>query len=197
MRLKLDAVMRRLTLTVGGLLAIAVSLSLGVFNARTPDPIAAQPAGATIETGQWRLTPLKLEIGAVTPDGRLAGSGKRALILTADLTNRTSESSNAWADTLRVVNAPEGLSTEPQLYLLRDQALAGQMQPGLREQVAFVWTFDAATPPDATVRFEVVSYTFKARNNLEGRPGWFNPQVIGAFVLPAGDPAASAGRSRS
>lgn len=173
----------RIVAGIGGFAAVALSLGMTVYDARTkPPPQVA--AGQAIEAGQWKIEISGVEAGTSLPDGRRAAAGRGAVILTAKLTNRTGASSSDYAQAIELETAVQGIDDRPTTYLLRDKSYLRQLQPLLTERVAYVWTYPLASTLPPKLQFNLVSRKFKARDNLYAASGWFNPSVVGEIELP-------------
>ncbi|MFD4838541.1 hypothetical protein ACFWP0_13620 [Achromobacter sp. NPDC058515] len=168
-----------------GSLAAAASVALyaayGKVN-RAPEPVFGP--GAAIQTGQWHLVPRRAwTTGAKVYDVPVK-AGTTALVVEADLTNRSAESSVDYLGLLRW-NAPAGVSAgKPMVVGVRDAQQMPYLQPGLPERVAFVWMLPPAAAAPAQAAFAVQSKTYKPVDNLYGAPGWFNPANVGRVELP-------------
>ncbi|CAB5517441.1 hypothetical protein LMG26857_06536 [Achromobacter anxifer] len=170
---------------IGSLLAagsIALYGAYGKLN-RASEPVYS--ASASIRTGQWQVVPRR---AWTSSDPKVYGvpvkPGDTALVVEADLTNRTAESSADYLGVLRW-NAPAGVAAgKPMVVGLRDVQQMPYLQPGLPERMAFVWTLPASAPVPAQAAWSVQSKTYKPVDNLYGAPGWFNPVYIGRIELP-------------
>jgi len=175
----------KLTIGIGGLLALGLTTAQTLREAMPPASLPAAQAGQPIEAGRWQVVIREAGLSAAPrPDGYRGRPGTKALSVELDLTNRSSESSNAFARILGFDPPIAGLSPSPTAYLLRDGAILGALQPGLPERIRLVWELPEAAPTPESVRLVVTGETFKPRDNLLAAPGWFNPKAVAAITLP-------------
>jgi hypothetical protein len=174
----------RLTIGIGGLLALGLTTAQNVADAISPPAVPVVAPGRPIAAGRWQVT--LYEAGLThdkRPDGYRGRAGTKALTVDLDLANRSSESSNAFSRILSVDPPIAGLSPMPTAYLLRDGAILGDLQPGLPERIRMVWELPDAAPVPETLRLVVIGETFKPRDNLLAAPGWFNPKPAATVTL--------------
>lgn len=184
----------KLTIGIGGLLALGLTTAQTLREAMPPASLPAIEAGQPIAAGRWQVVIREAGLSsAPRPDGYRGGPGMKALSVDLDLTNRSSESSNAVVRLLKIDPPIAGLSPLPTTYLLRDGAILGALQPGLPERIRMVWDVPEAAPTPETIRIVVTGETFKPRDNLLAAPGWFNPKPVGAITLPLRPVPARAG----
>eukprot|EP01035_Chromulina_nebulosa_P031572 gene31571-42099_t len=93
-------------------------------------------------------------------DHVLLKPGQKALVLEADMTNRTAQSDKAYFDVFK----PDGLALPdpmPMIALTRDETLTPELHPGMTERMAYVWPLagDAAVP--ASLSFGITAEIFK------------------------------------
>ncbi|MCY1517780.1 hypothetical protein D9M68_524780 [compost metagenome] len=170
--------------SVGALVAAASVALYGAYGKinRSTEPVFSP--GAAIQTGQWHVVPRRAWTSAARTYGVPLKPGTTALVLEADLTNRTAESSS---DYLGVFHwrAPAGSTIgKPIVVGLRDTQQMPYLQPGLPERVAFIWMLPPAAAAPSQAAFGVESKTYKPIDNLYGAPGWFNPAILGRVELP-------------
>lgn len=175
----------RLTIGIGGVLALAVTTGQSLLAALEPPALPALAAGAPLDAGRWRVMLHEARLTAQPrPDGPPAPGGARFLALDLDLANRSSETDNSFARIFTVDPPVEGLQPNPTFWLMRDRTMLSALQPGLPERIRVVWRL----APDATaperLRLVVSGETFKPRDNLLAAPGWFNRKPIAAATLP-------------
>lgn len=171
---------------VGTAAAVAVAGVLGAFEARH-EPLPALAPASRIETGEWLLRPLK---AYVTTEkyayGTLLKPGGKALVLELEMTNRTAKSTKDYFDVLQASRTIVDPATKPFIVLTRDSTMSLELHPGMPERMAYIWQLpDGATAP-ASFDLTVIRKTYKARDNLYGLPGWFNPTPIGTMTIPVG-----------
>jgi hypothetical protein len=187
----LQSLKSRIAAALAGIGTLVAAASVALYGAygkisRGDEPVFA--AGTAIQTGQWRVVPQR----AWTASGKAYGvpvkPGATALVLEAELTNRTAESSADYLGVFRW-NAAAG---KPYVVGLRDSLQMPYLQPGLPERVAFIWTLPPSAAAPAQAAFAVASKTYKPIDNLYGAPGWFNPAVVGRVELPVAQDGAKA-----
>jgi hypothetical protein len=185
----------RVTIGVGGAVAILLSLGLHLFDLHAKGEVATLPIGAPVEAGEWRVTLHGASIRTTTPDGRQLRNGQSAIIVATEMTNRTGSTSSDFYSLLRLDAPPSNPLSRPTLYLTRDKELLTQLQPGLAENVDVAWILPADQLPPASLTLSVMAKTFKPRDNLYAAPGWFNEHVVGTVNLPVerGDGNGTAG----
>lgn len=178
----------RLAAGIGGLAAAAASTAYAVYEARNPETTPQIERGRTIEAGRWLVTLRSARAAETTPDGRKPLRGAYAVMLELDLENRTAESSGVLHDVVTLLDPPAGVEARPMVFLKRDAALAGALQPRLRETLVAAWGFPEGAPRPAEIRVAIRGWSFKPKDNLYGAPGWFNPRVVGEARIPLMDP---------
>jgi hypothetical protein len=181
---------------VGSLVAAASVALYGAYGKinRSSEPVFT--ADTAIQAGQWQVVPRR---AAWTTASKVHGvpvkPGATALVLEADLTNRTAESSADYLGVLRWNGPPGAAIGKPAVVGLRDAQLMPYLQPGLPERVAYIWMLPPAAEAPAQAAFAVESKTYKPIDNLYGAPGWFNPAIIGRVELPVARDGAQEPRS--
>lgn len=173
------------TWLIGGIgtgAALAVGGALGVFDA-LQKPVAVLEPGRAVETGPWIVRPLR----AYTVDNAIYGlplkSGQKALVFEAELTNRTAASSKDYFTTFQT--AAE-MGEKPYIVLVRDASMSPELQPGLPERMAYIWTLPETSPAPSQLVLAVNGKVYKQRDNLYGAPGWYNEHAVGAVSMPVG-----------
>jgi hypothetical protein len=174
-----QAVTSRLTIGIGGLLALGLTTGQSLLEAFEPPVLPVLAAGAPLDTGRWRI--------------RLheARQSREALALELDITNLSSQTDNSFARILSLDPPIEGLQPNPTFWLMRDKAMLMALQPGLGERVRVVWRLSPGARAPEQLRLVISGETFKPRDNLFAAPGWFNRKPIAAAVLPVKDGEAA------
>ncbi|MBZ9871443.1 hypothetical protein LB542_11315 [Mesorhizobium sp. BR1-1-9] len=172
-----------MTAGAGTIAALLAAGLMGAFGALPAHPPPQLPSDAAVDAGRWRIKPVRAYVSHAEIHGVPLKPGQKALVLEADMTNRTAESNKAYF----AVFKPEGITLPdpmPMIALIRDSTLAPELHPGMTERLAYVWPLagDAALPP--TLAFGVTAEIFKPRDNLYGTPGWYNPYRLGTVTLP-------------
>lgn len=180
-----QAVSSKLTIGIGGLLALAITSGQSLLEALEPPVLPALAAGAPLDAGRWRIV---LHDARLTlqprPDGPAAPDGAQFLALDLDIANRSSETDSTFARILSVDPPIEGLQPNPTFWLMRDKTMLGALQPGLPERVRVIWRLGPGAKAPERLRLVVTGQTFKPRDNLLATPGWFNPKPVAAATLP-------------
>jgi hypothetical protein len=180
-----QAVSSKLTIGIGGLLALAITSGQSLLEALEPPVLPTLAAGAPLDTGRWRIALHEARLTAQPrPDGPPAPDGAQFLTLDLDIANRSSETDNTFARILSVDPPVEGLQPNPTFWLIRDKAMLSALQPGLSERVQVIWRLSPGAKPPERLRLVVNGETFKPRDNLLAAPGWFNRKPIAAATLP-------------
>jgi hypothetical protein len=182
----------RVTAGIGGIAAIVVGWGMGIFALKSEPPTPALSTGQPIAAGEWALRLDRATVGDRMPSGGSTIGGRKAIVLYLQATNRTAETSSSYLQTIKLDTAIPGVDASPVAYLQRDNALVTDLQPALPEQVALVWTYPAATPPPAKLRFSVTKRAYKAFDNLYAQPGWFDSGTVGVVDLPVSADAMGA-----
>ncbi|NLS18580.1 hypothetical protein HGP16_18650 [Rhizobium sp. P40RR-XXII] len=176
------ALQTRIVAGIGGVLAGVLSLGLSIYETRTGTEVSHVAAGASIDSGQWKVTLNSANLAAQTPDGLRTSNGKKALTIDLMLENLTAESSNLYRDTIKLDNIPN--APMPQFYLVRDREQLWDLQPMMPETVQAVWELPATQALPKVLKVTVVGTTYKPKDNLYAAPGWFNPTNIARVDLP-------------
>jgi len=175
-----------ITAGAGTIAALFVASLMGAFGALPAHAPPQLPLDTAIDAGRWRVQPVRAYISHARVYGVLMKPGQKALVLEADMTNRTAQSDKAYFNVFK----PDGLALPdpmPMIALTRDATLTPELHPGMTERMAYVWPLaDDATVP-ASLSFGVTAEIFKSRDNLYGMPGWFNPYRLGSVTLPIAD----------
>ncbi|AUL14828.1 hypothetical protein AZ20_1560 [Bordetella bronchiseptica E014] len=183
----LHSLKARVVTGVAGIGSLAAAASVALYGAYDGTRAVAEPvfgAGSTVQTGQWRLVPHAAWLASGKVYDVWVKPGHSALVVEAELTNRTAESSHDYLDLLQW-RAPPGVTpAQPAVVSVRDPQQGPALHPGLPERVAFVWPLPAGVAPPPQAVFAVESKTYKPVDNLYGTPGWFNPVLIGRVELP-------------
>ncbi|MER8633822.1 hypothetical protein NKH55_29355 [Mesorhizobium opportunistum] len=179
-----------ITAGAGTIAALFVAGLMGAFGALPAHAPPQLPPDTAIDAGRWRVQPVRAYVSHARVHGVVLKPGQKALVLEADLTNRTAQSDKAYFDVFR----PDGIDlpdSRPMIALTRDATLTPELHPGMTERMAYVWPLagDAAVPP--TLAFGITAEIFKPRDNLYGTPGWYNPYRLGTVTLPVADVRAT------
>ena len=175
-----------ITAGAGTIAALLVAGLMGAFGALPAHAPPQLPSDAAIDAGRWRVQPVRAYVSRAKIYGVALKPGQKALVLEADLTNRTAQSDKAYFNVFK----PDGIDLPdpmPMIALARDQTLTPELHPGMTERMAYVWPLagDAIVP--ATLSFGITAEIFKPRDNLYGTPGWFNPYRLGTVTMPVAD----------
>lgn len=184
------ALYARIAAAIGGILAGAISIGLSIYETRTGAEVAQVAAGASVNSGQWKVILNSASLAAQTPDGRRVSDDRKALTLDLTLENLSAESSNLYGETLKLDNIPN--APIPQFYLARDRELLRDLQPMMPETVKAVWELPATAALPKVLKVTIVGTTYKPKDNLYAAPGWFNPTDIARVDLPVAPAAEGA-----
>ncbi|RVB92483.1 hypothetical protein ENZ75_02210, partial [Mesorhizobium sp. M7A.F.Ca.CA.002.04.1.1] len=141
---------------------------------------------AAIDAGRWRGQPARAYGSRAKLYGVALKPGQKALVLEADLTNRTAQSDKAYFNVFK----PDGIDlpdSTPMIALARDSTLTPELHPGMTERMAYVWPLAGNAAVPANLSFGVTAEIFKPRDNLYGTPGWFNSYRLGTVTMPVAD----------
>ena len=188
-----DAIRKKLkvwfTVGVGTVAAVLVAGLLGAFGALPKPPVPLLPAGNPIETGQWLVAPRRAYVAGERIYDLPVKPDQQALVLEADMTNRTAESSKDYFNLFQVA-APLSVGLDmPFVVLVRDARLSPELQPGMTERMAYVWMLPKSVALPADLSFAINTQIYKRQDNLYGMPGWFNEHELGRVSVPV-KPAA-------
>ncbi|TKT69695.1 hypothetical protein [Aquamicrobium sp. LC103] len=179
------------TIGAGTIAAILVAGMLGAFGALEEPEIPSFDSGEPIETGQWIVVPLR---AFVVTDQRIFGmpvtEGTRALVVEAEMTNRTASSTG---DYHSLITLDPAISADKASFvaLTRDPHLTPELHPGMTERIAYIWMVpDTVDLPDR-LPLTIRSKIYKPIDNLYGTPGWFNEHVLGRVTVPVETETAS------
>jgi len=180
-----QAVSSKLTIGIGGLLALAITSGQSLLEALEPPVLPALAVGAPLDAGRWRIALHEAKLTMQSrPDGPPAPAGTQFLALDLDIANRSSETDNTFARILTVEPPIDTLQPNPTFWLMRDKAMLSALQPGLPERVRVIWRLAPGAKAPEQLRLVVNGETFKPRDNLFAAPGWFNRKPIAAATLP-------------
>jgi hypothetical protein len=172
------------TAGAGTIAAILVAGLLGAFGALPKPEMQHFAPDTTIETGQWLIKPLRLHVGEERVYGLPVKPDEKAVILEVELTNRTAESTKDYFTAIQPAEPFADTTESPLIVLTRDQTMSPELQPGLPERMAYIWTLPKDRALPASLSFIVNTQIYKARDNLYGTPGWFNKHPAGTVSLP-------------
>ncbi|MBY8972746.1 hypothetical protein J1G33_20345 [Pseudomonas sp. P867] len=180
---------------VGGIAAIMASWGIGLFEVKEKPLPPNLPVGQSVAAGEWCLRFDRASLSDHLPNGDVIQLGRKAIVLELQATNRTARTSSSFLQSIKLATPVSGVDAWPTAYLLRDRATTTELQPGLPEQIALVWTYPAAEHATAGVRFDVAAKNFKPFDNLYAQPIWTAPHPVGVVELPlaASRPDVSAG----
>lgn len=170
---------------IGGIAAIVVGWGIGLFEAKEVPVPPALRAGKDVAAGEWSLRFDHVETSDRLPNGdTVSRDGRKAILLYLQATNRTTQTSGSLVQAVTLKTPPRGADARPSAYLLRDRAATTELQPGLPEQIALVWTYPATEQLAGRLRFDITARTFKAFDNLYAQPIWTDPHPVGVVELP-------------
>lgn len=173
---------------IAGVAAVLVAWLAGGFAAAPKPALPKLDAGKAIDTGQWHIAVHRATLSARRPDGRAVPTGKAALTIEAELTNRTNASSNDIASAFRVDLPAIAPKTLPAMTLLRDRTILFALHPKMTERVALSWEIPLGTTIPDPLPVTVVSKIHKERDNLLGGEGWFNPKPMAQVQVSVESP---------
>jgi len=175
----------RATAGVGGIAAIIAGWGIGLFEEKDQPPPPTLSVGRPIPAGEWSLRFERVTRSDRLPDGTMVSRfGREAVILYVQATNRTTRSSNSLLQAVTLATSAKGVDARPTAYLIRDHAIMTDLQPGLPEEVALVWTYTAGQTIPSRLRFDVMASNFKPQDNLYAQPLWTDAHKIGVVDLP-------------
>lgn len=173
---------QRLLAGAGGLVAAALSLGYSLYEARNGGEIMTVSPETVVNAGRWNVTLHSGSIAMQTPDGLKLQDGGKALVVDLTLENLSAESSNLYAEALKLDNIAS--PPRPYFYLTRDKALLGDLQPMMPENVKAVWQMPADQPLPEALIVSIVGSRYKPKDNLYAAPGWFDPAEVAKATLP-------------
>jgi len=174
----------RLAAGIGSTIAVCAATVYGILGAAPLPAVTGYTAGSRIEAGQWLVIPRR---AWVSEEKKVLGvrlqEGERALVVEADLSNRTQASTRDYAKLLKLQSVGGVSVPDPEVALVREARPLPLLHPGLAERVAFVWKLPASAVLPTSLEADVVAKTYKPVDNLYGTPGWFNPRVVGRITM--------------
>jgi len=174
----------RLAAGIGSTIAVCAATVYGILGAAPLPAVTGYTAGSRIEAGQWLVIPRR---AWVSEEKKVLGvrlqEGERALVVEADLSNRTQASTRDYAKLLKLQSVGGVSVPDPEVALVREARPQPLLHPGLAERVAFVWKLPASAVLPTSLEADVVAKTYKPVDNLYGTPGWFNPRVVGRITM--------------
>ena len=177
------AIRNWVTAGAGTIAALLVAGLFGAFAALPKPPVPDLPTDQPIEAGQWWVVPARAYVATDDIYGVPLKPDEKAVVLEADLTNRTAESTKDYFETIRLANEIGQSGDQPSIALTRDSILSPDLHPNMPERMAYVWALPGNTQVPERLSFAVSAKTYKPRDNLYGAPGWFNPHDVGTFSL--------------
>lgn len=175
---------------MGTIAAVLVAGLLGAFSALPKPPSPVFQAGRPIETGQWIVLPRRAFVSSGRIHDLPVKPDQQALVLEADMTNRTAESSKDYFSLFQLATPLGGEIDRPFIVLARDSKLSPELQPGMTERMAYVWMLPKSAKLPADISVAVSTQIYKQRDNLYGTPGWFNEHELGRVRVPVESTAA-------
>ena len=173
-----------ITIGAGTVAAILAANLLGAFGALPEPEVPVFAAGQEIETGQWRIIPLRAFVTDQPAYNAPVLEGQKVLVLEVELTNRTAASTKDYF-TLFQPGLQFGEESEtPFVMLTRDPTMSPELHPAMKERMAYVWALPATAALSGEISFSVSTKTYKPIDNLYGVPGWYNRRELGRLVLP-------------
>lgn len=171
----------RIFAAIGIAAAITVAWWMKVEAARAPDAPPEIAFGAPVSTGRAVFTPRKLTIETAAPSAMAGSQGGRKIVLAGQIENVTGISQvGAFGppDRLPALSSGGVDFPPPQIYLVRDGELLGQIEPRIRVDVAIVWDIpDTWREQEVTVAFS--AQQFKLKDNLYAKASWLSFRPAG------------------
>ncbi|RZS81434.1 hypothetical protein [Pigmentiphaga kullae] len=196
MRVAFGKLRARLATGIGSTIAVCAATVYGILGAAPPPAATEYTAGSQIEAGQWQVIPRR---AWVSEEKKVLGvrlqEGERALVVEADLNNRTQASTRDYAKLLKLHPVGGVPAPDPEVALVREARPLPLLHPGLAERVAFVWKLPASAVLPTSLDADVIAKTYKPVDNLYGTPGWFNPRVVGRITMAVEATESVAGRA--
>jgi hypothetical protein len=155
-----------------------MSFAMALYDAAQPKELPIVQIGDPVDTGRWRVSVLGSQFD------------KERLSVEMEITNLSAMSSNSFSHVLTLVDAPPGLAT-PSYLLLRDNAVAFNLNPNMPERLIAQWQWPKEAPPPQKVEFTFTGQIHKRRDNLYGAPGWFDRPPVARISLPVRSEARS------
>ena len=185
MRVAFGKLRARLAAGIGSTIAVCAATVYGILGAAPLPAVTGYTAGSRIEAGQWLVIPRR---AWVSEEKKVLGvrlqEGERALVVEADLSNRTQASTRDYAKLLKLQYVGGVSVPDPEVAMVReDRPLSLHDALPISERVAFVWKLPASAVLPTSLEADVVAKTYKPVDNLYGTPGWFNPRVVGRITM--------------
>lgn len=164
------------------MLAATVSLGYSLYEKRVSETVPQVEASSPVEAGRWKVSVTASSIVTAMPNGGKISPGKKAIAVDMILENISSESSNLYADLIKLANISD--APKPQYYLKRDRAILWDLQPRMPEAVTAVWEVPDSQMLPASLQLRFEGAVFKPRDNLYAAPGWFPSVSVAEMRLP-------------
>lgn len=169
---------------IGSFAALGVAFALGAFEAADRQELPQITAGQSLDAGKWLMTPLKAWVTDQKIYGVTPKEGEKALVFEVELMNRTTESDGGYSNTFQLPPEFAAKAKSAMIYLARDESSFPDLQPGMPEKMAYIWTVPADVVPKDAIELAIEAWNFKLRNNLTGTPGWWSKRIAGTVKLP-------------
>src|SRR3546814_586641 len=134
MRTAFGKIKTRAAAGIGSMVAVCAAAIYSLFGAGEPVPVAQYAAGSRIEAGQWEVTPQRAWVSHQKVYGVSLKPGQQALVLEADLSNRTQASTRDYSRLLRLHPMAGAVLEAPVIAQVRDPQIGPLLHPGRSEE---------------------------------------------------------------
>ncbi|MEV4753571.1 hypothetical protein AB0J86_00410 [Micromonospora sp. NPDC049559] len=170
-----------------GAATLAVSGFFGGLEGPDEPAIPVVQPGTVDRGSPWNVTVSRVRLVNDLGTLRLTVPGDRWLAVVATVEVTADESRNDLDDVLRLTGVLGLMSQEPaHVMLMRDATELGRLNPGMPEEIAFVWEQSAGAAPPGTVTVQIYGKTYRM-DNLANRMEWLDPAVRAEVVAPVQD----------
>ncbi|WP_422770781.1 hypothetical protein ACN28C_29595 [Plantactinospora sp. WMMC1484] len=169
-----------------GVAGLAASGLFGGLDQVEKPEVPTVEVGRTVDAGPWNVAVTGSRAVDELPTLHL-GDGKRWLAVLATIRNTDAESRAGFGDTIRLPGVA-GLDDErpDQVLLVRDASRPTYLNPGLLEELAFLWEQDDRDPPPSRIRVEVWGTT-RRLDTIGDRWEWLDPECRAVVEVPVRD----------
>jgi hypothetical protein len=170
-----------------GVAALAVSGLFGGLNDVHRPELPTVEVKAADRGSPWNVTVLRARLISDLSPLKPATAGNHWLGVVATVEVTADESRTDLADVLRLSGVAGLTSDEPaHVVQMRDATEPVQLNPGMPEDLAFVWEQAAGTPKAAEVTLQIYGKTYRL-DSIGDKMAWLDPAPRAQVVVPLED----------
>lgn len=170
-----------------GVTALAVSGIFGGLEAVHQPKLPTVEVKAVDRGSPWNVTVIRArlitDLAPLKP--QTAGNHWLGVVATVEI---TADESRKDLDAVLRLPGVAGLTSEKPAYvvLMRDATQPVQLNPGMPEELAFVWEQSAATPTPTDVTAVIYGKTYRL-DSIANKMAWLDPEPRAQVVAPVED----------